>query len=89
MTTTGYHYAASLEGALVCYLWLAVIYCWKQKIKEISYMHCEGVLAGELKHGPLALVDENIAIIMIVTRDSLFDKVQNALSQVTARKVSS
>jgi glucosamine--fructose-6-phosphate aminotransferase (isomerizing) len=49
-------------------------------------MHCEGVLAGELKHGPLALVDENIAIIMITTRDSLFEKVQNALSQVTARK---
>lgn len=49
-------------------------------------MHSEGVLAGELKHGPLALVDDVIPIIMVVTRDSLFDKVQNALAQVTARK---
>ncbi len=52
-------------------------------------MHSEGVLAGELKHGPLALVDDVIPIIMVVTRDSLYDKVQNALSQVTARKVTS
>jgi len=68
----GYNYATVLEGAL--------------KIKEISYIHSEGVLDGELKHGPLALVDETIPIIMVATRDSLFEKVQNALSQVTARK---
>jgi len=68
----GYQFATCLEGAL--------------KIKEISYMHSEGVLAGELKHGPLALVDENMPIVMVATRDSMFERVQNALAQVTARK---
>lgn len=43
-----------------------------QKIKEITYMHSEGILAGELKHGPLALVDEGMPIIMICTRDNVF-----------------
>lgn len=68
----GFQNATCLEGAL--------------KIKEVSYMHSEGILAGELKHGPLALVDENMPVIMIMTRDSIFTKVQNALQQVTARK---
>jgi len=68
----GYQFATCLEAAL--------------KIKEISYMHSEGVLTGELKHGPLALVDEEIPIIMIATRDVLFEKVQNGLQQVIARK---
>ncbi|KZT62450.1 glutamine:fructose-6-phosphate amidotransferase [Calocera cornea HHB12733] len=68
----GFQYATCLEGAL--------------KIKEISYMHSEGILAGELKHGPLALIDENMPVIIIMTRDSLYPKVQSALSQVTARK---
>ncbi|KAL1932389.1 hypothetical protein VTP01DRAFT_9445 [Rhizomucor pusillus] len=68
----GYQNATCLEGAL--------------KIKEISYMHSEGILAGELKHGPLALVDENMPVILIMTRDSLYPKVQSALQQVTARK---
>lgn len=68
----GFQYATCLEGAL--------------KIKEISYMHSEGVLAGELKHGPLALVDDKIPIIMIVTKDGLYDRVKNALEQVKARK---
>ncbi|CAG7849715.1 Glutamine--fructose-6-phosphate aminotransferase [isomerizing] Short=GFAT; AltName: Full=D-fructose-6-phosphate amidotransferase; AltName: Full=Hexosephosphate aminotransferase [Serendipita indica DSM 11827] len=68
----GYQNATCLEGAL--------------KIKEISYMHSEGILAGELKHGPLALIDENMPVIIIMTRDSLYPKVQNALAQVTARK---
>ncbi|MPC26609.1 Glutamine--fructose-6-phosphate aminotransferase [isomerizing] 2 [Portunus trituberculatus] len=54
----GYNYATCLEGAL--------------KIKEITYMHSEGILAGELKHGPLALVDEGMPIIMICTRDNVF-----------------
>jgi len=49
-------------------------------------MHSEGILAGELKHGPLALVDENMPVIMIMTRDSIFAKVQNALQQILARK---
>ncbi len=67
----GYQFATALEGAL--------------KIKEISYMHSEGVLAGELKHGVLALVDENLPIIVMATRDSLFPKVMSAIEQVTAR----
>lgn len=68
----GYQNATCLEGAL--------------KIKEISYMHSEGILAGELKHGPLALVDENMPVILIMTQDSLYPKVQSALQQVSARK---
>jgi len=68
----GYQYATCLEGAL--------------KIKEISYMHSEGILAGELKHGPLALIDENMPVIIIMTQDSLYPKVQSALAQITARK---
>ncbi|KAH8103075.1 L-glutamine D-fructose 6-phosphate amidotransferase [Cristinia sonorae] len=68
----GYQYATCLEGAL--------------KIKEISYMHSEGILAGELKHGPLALIDENMPVIIIMTRDSFYPKVQSAFAQITARK---
>ncbi|XP_050689454.1 glutamine--fructose-6-phosphate aminotransferase [isomerizing] 2-like isoform X1 [Eriocheir sinensis] len=68
----GYNYATCLEGAL--------------KIKEITYMHSEGIMAGELKHGPLALVDEGMPIIMICTRDNVFVKCMNALQQVTARQ---
>ncbi|KAG0721604.1 Glutamine--fructose-6-phosphate aminotransferase [isomerizing] 2 [Chionoecetes opilio] len=68
----GYNYATCLEGAL--------------KIKEITYMHSEGILAGELKHGPLALVDEGMPIIMICSRDNVFVKCMNALQQVTARE---
>ncbi|TDL25118.1 L-glutamine D-fructose 6-phosphate amidotransferase [Rickenella mellea] len=68
----GLQYATCLEGAL--------------KIKEISYMHSEGILAGELKHGPLALIDENMPVIIIMTRDSLYPKVQSAFAQITARK---
>ena len=49
-------------------------------------MHSEGILAGELKHGPLALIDENMPVIIVMTRDSLFPKVQSALAQITARK---
>lgn len=67
----GYQHATALEGAL--------------KIKEISYMHSEGVLAGELKHGVLALVDEDLPIIVMATRDSLFQKVMTAVNQVVAR----
>lgn len=67
----GYQYATCLEGAL--------------KIKEVCYMHSEGILAGELKHGPLALIDEAMAVILIMTKDSLYPKVQTALAQVSAR----
>ncbi|XP_077325593.1 glutamine--fructose-6-phosphate aminotransferase [isomerizing] 1 isoform X1 [Lithobates pipiens] len=68
----GYHYATCLEGAL--------------KIKEITYMHSEGILAGELKHGPLALVDKLMPVIMIIMRDHAHTKCQNALQQVVARQ---
>ncbi|KAF7536496.1 hypothetical protein G7054_g4487 [Neopestalotiopsis clavispora] len=67
----GSQFSTALEGAL--------------KIKEISYLHCEAVMSGELKHGVLALVDENLPIIMILTRDDLFKKSLNAYQQVTAR----
>lgn len=59
-----------------------------QKIKEITYMHSEGILAGELKHGPLALIDREMPVIMIIMRDACYNKCQNALQQVTARSVS-
>jgi len=68
----GYNYATCLEGAL--------------KIKELTYMHSEGILAGELKHGPLALVDRDMPVIMVVTRDPVYGKCMNALQQVTARE---
>lgn len=63
----GNQFATALEGAL--------------KIKEISYLHCEAVMSGELKHGVLALVDENLPIIMILTRDGIFRKSLNAYQQ--------
>lgn len=50
-------------------------------------MHSEGILAGELKHGPLALVDKDMPVIMIIMKDSCYIKCQNALQQVTARSV--
>lgn len=58
-----------------------------QKIKEITYMHSEGILAGELKHGPLALVDKLMPVIMIIMRDHTYTKCQNALQQIVARQV--
>ncbi|KAG8180095.1 hypothetical protein JTE90_027874 [Oedothorax gibbosus] len=67
----GYNHATCMEGAL--------------KIKELTYMHSEGILAGELKHGPLALIDDLMPVIMIVTKDPVYSKCMNALQQVTAR----
>lgn len=67
----GYQYATCLEGAL--------------KIKELSYIHTEGIHAGELKHGPLALVDETMPVILFAAKDACATKVQNALHQLTAR----
>ncbi|VDP50033.1 unnamed protein product [Schistosoma curassoni] len=69
----GYNYATCLEGAL--------------KLKELTYMHAEGIMSGELKHGPLAMIDSESTIIMIITRDRLFKKTLNALSEIRARKV--
>jgi len=68
----GYNFATCLEGAL--------------KVKELTYMHSEGIQAGELKHGPLALVDSTVPIILILMRDSVYTKCMNALQQVTARE---
>ncbi|CAA6669157.1 unnamed protein product [Spirodela intermedia] len=68
----GYNYATALEGAL--------------KVKEVALMHSEGMLAGEMKHGPLALVDETLPIIVIATRDSCFSKQQSVIQQLRARK---
>uniref|UniRef100_A0A9J7X3M3 glutamine--fructose-6-phosphate transaminase (isomerizing) n=1 Tax=Cyprinus carpio carpio TaxID=630221 RepID=A0A9J7X3M3_CYPCA len=56
----GYNYSTCLEGAL--------------KIKEITYMHSEGIMAGELKHGPLALIDKHMPVIMIIMRDACYQK---------------
>ncbi len=50
-------------------------------------MHSEGILAGELKHGPLALIDKDMPVIMIIMKDACYTKCQNALQQVTARSV--
>ena len=68
----GFNFATCLEGAL--------------KVKELTYMHSEGIQAGELKHGPLALVDSTVPILMIMMRDNVFTKCMNALQQVTARE---
>ncbi|XP_075109634.1 glutamine--fructose-6-phosphate aminotransferase [isomerizing] 1-like isoform X1 [Nicotiana tabacum] len=68
----GYNYATALEGAL--------------KVKEVALMHSEGILAGEMKHGPLALVDANLPIAVIATRDACFSKQQSVIQQLNARK---
>ncbi len=67
----GTGYPIALEGAL--------------KLKEISYIHAEGFPAGELKHGPIALVDENVPVIVIAPPDALFDKTASGMQQVIAR----
>ncbi len=67
----GVHYAIALEGAL--------------KLKEISYIHAEAYAAGELKHGPLALVDRSMPVVAIAPRDALLDKLKSNLQEVRAR----
>lgn len=67
----GIHYPIALEGAL--------------KLKEITYIHAEAYPAGELKHGPLALVDENMPVVVIAPNDSLLDKVKANMQEVEAR----
>jgi glucosamine--fructose-6-phosphate aminotransferase (isomerizing) len=68
----GYHLPVALEGAL--------------KLKEISYIHAEGYPAAEMKHGPIALIDENMPVVFICTRDSAYDKVMSNMMEVRARK---
>ena len=67
----GSSYPLALEGAL--------------KLKEISYIHAEGYAAGELKHGPIALIDENMPVIVIAPRDDLYDKTVSNMQEVAAR----
>lgn len=67
----GIHYPIALEGAL--------------KLKELTYIHAEAYPAGELKHGPLALVDENMPVVVIAPNDNLLDKVKANMQEVGAR----
>ncbi len=68
----GTSYPIALEGAL--------------KLKEISYIHAEGYAAGELKHGPIALIDESVPVIVIAPQDDLFDKTVSNMQEVAARE---
>jgi glucosamine--fructose-6-phosphate aminotransferase (isomerizing) len=68
----GYNYPVALEGAL--------------KLKEISYIHAEGYPAAEMKHGPIALIDENMPVVFIAPKDSIYEKVLSNIEEVKARK---
>lgn len=68
----GYNFPVALEGAL--------------KLKEISYIHAEGYPAAEMKHGPIALIDENMPVIVIATNRSAYDKIVSNIQEVKARK---
>jgi glucosamine--fructose-6-phosphate aminotransferase (isomerizing) len=68
----GYNYPVALEGAL--------------KLKEISYIHAEGYPAAEMKHGPIALIDENMPVVFVCTRDSAYEKIMSNIQEVRARK---
>jgi glutamine---fructose-6-phosphate transaminase (isomerizing) len=68
----GYNFPVALEGAL--------------KLKEISYIHAEGYPAAEMKHGPIALIDKNMPVVFIATRDSSYEKVLSNIQEVKARK---
>lgn len=68
----GYNFAVALEGAL--------------KLKEISYIHAEGYPAAEMKHGPIALVDENLPVVFIATRDAYHEKIVSNMQEIKARK---
>ena len=68
----GINYPVAMEGAL--------------KLKEISYIHSEGYPAAEMKHGPIALIDKNMPVIAIATKDPLYDKIYSNLQEVRARK---
>lgn len=68
----GYNFAVALEGAL--------------KLKEISYIHAEGYPAAEMKHGPIALVDENLPVVFVATKDPYHEKVVSNMQEIRARK---
>ena len=67
----GYSYPTALEGAL--------------KLKEISYIHAEGYPAGEMKHGPIALIDENMPVVVLAPSDDVFEKVASNIEEVRSR----
>jgi glucosamine--fructose-6-phosphate aminotransferase (isomerizing) len=67
----GYNFPVALEGAL--------------KLKEISYIHAEGYPAAEMKHGPIALIDENMPVVFVAPHDSVFDKIVSNIQEVKAR----
>lgn len=68
----GYNYPVALEGAL--------------KLKEISYIHAEGYPAAEMKHGPIALIDSDMPVVVIATRNSMYEKVLSNIQEIKARK---
>ncbi len=68
----GINYPVAMEGAL--------------KLKEISYIHAEGYPAAEMKHGPIALIDENMPVVVIALKDSVYDKVMSNIAEVQARQ---
>lgn len=68
----GYNFPVALEGAL--------------KLKEISYIHAEGYPAAEMKHGPIALIDEEMPVVFVATKDSSYEKVVSNIQEVRARK---
>jgi len=68
----GTNFPVALEGAL--------------KLKEISYIHAEGYPAAEMKHGPIALVDENLPVVFVATKDSYHEKVLSNMQEIRARK---
>ncbi|HHP7242168.1 MAG TPA: glutamine--fructose-6-phosphate transaminase (isomerizing) [Cyclobacteriaceae bacterium] len=68
----GYNFPVALEGAL--------------KLKEISYIHAEGYPAAEMKHGPIALIDENMPVVFIATKDKSYEKIISNIQEVKARK---
>jgi len=68
----GYNYPVALEGAL--------------KLKEISYIHAEGYPAAEMKHGPIALIDEDMPVVVIATQDSTYEKIASNIEEVKARR---
>jgi glucosamine--fructose-6-phosphate aminotransferase (isomerizing) len=68
----GYNFPVALEGAL--------------KLKEISYIHAEGYPAAEMKHGPIALVDEHLPVLFVATKDAYHEKVISNMQEINARK---
>jgi glucosamine--fructose-6-phosphate aminotransferase (isomerizing) len=68
----GYNFPVALEGAL--------------KLKEISYIHAEGYPAAEMKHGPIALVDENLPVVFVATKDKYYEKIVSNIQEIKARK---